>query len=220
MMPGHPGLGRDPGPAGRTPGPGHFGGETRDHARRFTWATRPAQPAHEGARRCTPYRGSRALRNDVPVAKQMNGPVSASRDSMRLHWRMTTSSRANRLTASSLARLTRRAPLSRTAAISGARSGTCLSADMAPVGAWHKPPAIRAEPVNLSAPGRLRTLDHACKSGQAVRRQLDLSYILGMVMVRSASLASTGGRVCDGDRLCRVGMRVSWLRPWRAGLRE
>jgi hypothetical protein len=94
------------------------------------------------------------------------------------------------------------------------------SADMAPVGAWHKPPAIRAEPVNLSAPGRLRTLDHACKSGQAVRRQLDLSYILGMVMVRSASLAPTGGRVCDGDRLCRVGMRVSWLRPWRAGLRE
>lgn len=131
MMPGLPGPGRDPGPAGRTAGPGPFGGETRDHARRFTCATRPAKPAHEGARRCTPCRGSRALRNDVPVAQQMNGPVPASRDSIRLHWRMTTSSWANRVTASPLARVTRRAPLSRTAAISGARSTTCPSADLA-----------------------------------------------------------------------------------------
>ena len=58
----------------------------------------------------------------------MNGPVSASRDSMRLHWHMTTSSRVNRVTASPPARLTRRAPLSRTASISGARSRMCLSA--------------------------------------------------------------------------------------------
>ena len=41
---------------------------------------------------------------------------------MRLHWHMTTSSWANRVTASSLARSTRRAPLSPTASISGARS--------------------------------------------------------------------------------------------------
>lgn len=69
MVPGLPDLGRDPGPAGRTAGPGLFGCETRDRARRFTWATRPAKSTHEGARRYTPYRGSRALRNDVLVAK-------------------------------------------------------------------------------------------------------------------------------------------------------
>ena len=69
MVPGLPGLGRDPGPTGRTAGPGLFGYETRDRARRFTWATRPAKPTHEGARRWTPYRGCRAFRNDALVAK-------------------------------------------------------------------------------------------------------------------------------------------------------
>jgi hypothetical protein len=140
MAPGLPGPGRDPGPAGRTAGPGLFGCETRDRARRFTWATRPARPAHERARRYTPYRECRALRNAVLAAKQMNGPAPASSDPVRLHWPMTTSNLANRVTASSPARLTRRAPLSRTASISGARSRMCAH-----------PPHV----VNERQPGRL-----------------------------------------------------------------